>query len=293
MGPLTPWTQILGAVAAYFAVPCPRVPTSIDDVISVAHLRAFRGGLAMASRDFGKLAKRTGAQKRTAGAAGDGAISSARPRKRSPRRPVTSQPEGGLVFDGIDWPPMYLADFFASGDVRHIVPMHYVRNASRVVRGPALLALAGWYPDQEAVVALAGGGVPSKDRFERGIAVLGTNHAASIENAAFVDKMYAAELDSLRMSKYGIAHSPPCWPIKVSPTGCVDKALRNGDIDPENKRPTADYSWPPVGHWMWNLCRSPNESVDLERDFPFVYMIGAHDLIEQIQYLAALGDGVR
>jgi hypothetical protein len=31
----------------------------------------------------------------------------------------------------------------------------------------------------------------------------------------------------------------------------------------------------------------------LERDFPFVYMIGAHDLIEQIQYLAALGDGVR
>jgi hypothetical protein len=44
---------------------------------------------------------------------------------------------------------------------------------------------------------------------------------------------------------------------------------------------------------MSHLCRSPNEAVDLENDFPWVYMIGAHDLIEQIQYLAALGDGVR
>ena len=312
-GSLTPWSQLLGAVAAFFAVPCPRVPASIDEVISKEHLEAYRGGLAMAAHDYDAHARRMGSQKsdtlisaacqgvgttslpkaEAVNAAGLGGAGIARAPQRRLRRPTTAQPEGGLVFDGILWPPMYLADFFVSGDVRDIVPMQNVLNEGRVVRGPALLALAGWYPDQEAVVALAGGGVPSKDRFEPGVAVLGTNHVASVENAAFVNKMYATELDAGRMSKFGIAQSPPCWPIKVSPTGCVDKALRNGDIDPDNKRPTADYSWPPAGHWMWNLCRSPNESVDLERDFPFVYMIGAHDLIEQIQYLAALGDGVR
>jgi hypothetical protein len=180
-----------------------------------------------------------------------------------------------------------------SGNLDDIVPMEYVHNPERVVRSAALRALASWYPDEEVVEALATGGVPSKDFFEPGVAVLGTNHVASLANSPFVDKMYDTEVLAGRMSKYGIAQSPPCWPIKASPTGCVDKALRNGDIDPENKRPTADYSWPPAGHWMRHLCCSPNEAVDLERDFPWVYMIGAHDLMEQVQYLATLGDGVR
>ena len=141
--------------------------------------------------------------------------------------------------------------------------------------------------------ALAGDGVPSKDRFQPGVAMLGTNHTASITNHKFVDKMYATEMEAGRMSSYGGDQSPPCWPLLAAPTGCVDKALRDGSIDPLNKRPTADYSWPVRGHWMSHLCRSSNERVDLERDFPWVYMMGAHDLIEQIQYLAALGDGVR
>jgi hypothetical protein len=215
------------------------------------------------------------------------------PAKRRRRKLKTTQPEGGFVFTGVQGPPMWLADYWESRDINDVVPMQYVSNPERVVRSQALQALAGWYPDQEAVAALVGDGVPSKDRFQPGVAMLGTNHAASIDNHTFVDKMYATEIEAGRMSKYGVDQSPPCWPLFAAPTGCVDKTLRDGSVDPLNKRPTADYSWPVRGHWMSHLCRSPNELVDLERDFPWIYMMGAHDLIEQVQYLAALGDGVR
>jgi hypothetical protein len=282
-GAVEPWRQLCAAVAGFFAVPFPRVPVDITDVISTAHLSAFRGGMGMAAHDFAVVSAGVSA---AVGTAYQGA-------GRGRRRGAEVQPEGGMVFVGDKWPAMFLADYWESGEVAHIVPMQCVSNPERVVRSAALRALACWYPDQEAVEALAGDGVPSKDRCEPGVAVLGTNHSASIEHARFVDKMYATELRAGRMSRFGIIHSPPCWPIKVSPTGCVDKTLRNGDVDPDNKRPTADYSWPPTGHWMRHLCTSPNAAVDLERDFPFVYMVGAHDLIAQIQYLAALGDGVR
>jgi hypothetical protein len=283
MGASAPWRQLCAAVSGFFAVPFPRVPVGITDVISAEHLLAFRGGMGMAAKDFATSAAAGGTAPAVAYQGGG----------RGRGRGSTVQPEGGLVFVGVEWPAMFLADYWVSGEVAHIVPMQCVSNPVRVVRSAALRALAGWYPDQEAVGALAGDGVPSKDRCEPGVAVLATNHAASIESASFVDKMYAAELQAGRMSRFGVLQSPPCWPLKVSPTGCVDKTLRNGDVDPENKRPTADYSWPPTGHWMRHMCTSPNAAVDLERDFPFVYMVGAHDLIEQIQYLAALGDGVR
>jgi hypothetical protein len=105
--------------------------------------------------------------------------------------------------------------------------------------------------------------------------------------------MYQAELVAGRMSTYGIARSPPIWPIEVYPTGAVAKNLRNGDVDPDNMRPTADYSWPPPGYWMSMLFKSANASVDLQRDYPYIHYIGAHDLIDQVLYLDTLGAGVR
>ena len=50
-------------------------------------------------------------------------------------------------------------------------------------------------------------------------------------------------------------------------------------------RPTADLSWPSTGYWMALLVRSPNASIDLERDFPYIYMIVATNLIDQILFL--------
>ena len=309
-----PWSRLLGAVAAFFAVPYPTVPRTIHDVIAQGDVEAFRGGMGMAAKDYGahtrppagplhgaerpmakractETARQAGGRPSAAQDAADGALPAPKRRGRKQRREC--QPEGGFVFTGVQGTPMWLADYWVSHDINDVVPMEYVSNPERVVRSQAMKALAGWYPDAEVVSALAGDGVPSKDRFQPGVAMLGTNHAASITNHKFVDKMYATEMEAGRMSSYGVDQSPPCWPLLAAPTGCVDKALRDGSIDPLNKRPTADYSWPVRGHWMSHLCRSSNERVDLERDFPWVYMMGAHDLIEQIQYLAALGDGVR
>jgi hypothetical protein len=263
---------LFDVVGAFFAVPFPLVPSCIQDVISDDHLKAFRGSMGMAAKDFAHHQ---------------------RDEKQHKHRPL--QAKGGLVFSGLTCPPMFLADYWTSESVDDIVPMEYVSNPQKVVRSAALQALAAWYPDQEVVQALVGGGVPSQDRREDGVAMLGTNHKAALDNAAFVNKMYNDELAAERMSKFGIAHSPCAFGggTKYAPSGCVDKNLRDGTVDPLNKRPTADYSWPPPGHELAYLVTSPNDSVDLQRDFPYIYMIGAHDLIEQVQYLAALGDGVR
>ena len=51
-GAVEPWRQLCAAVAGFFAVPFPRVPVDITDVISTAHLSAFRGGMGMAAHDF-------------------------------------------------------------------------------------------------------------------------------------------------------------------------------------------------------------------------------------------------
>jgi hypothetical protein len=281
-GAVAPWQQLWQAVSQYFAMPFPHVPTCIDDIISPEHVQAFRGGMGLAMHDFNH----------TVGSGTQGKPKRTRSSNFS-RSKQSSQAKGGLVFTGITCPPMYLAEFWQTGNIGDIVPLSYVHNPLSVIRREAWKILAQWYPDQEVVQALATDGVPSKDRWQQGVAVLGTNHKAALEHYPFVDKMYKGEVEAGRMAVYGILQSPPVWPMLASPTGAVFKKLRDGTIDPDNMRPTADYSWPPPGYWMSLLLDSPNASVDLERDFPYIHYIDANDLIDQILFLDTLGAGVK
>jgi len=54
-------------------------------------------------------------------------------------------------------------------------------------------------------------------------------------------------------------------------------------------RPTADDSWPPKLHWLRWLVQSANESVNLERDFPWLHYVTTWDFIEQVLFLDSLG----
>lgn len=277
----------LEGIVRYLAVPEIRVPREISDVIADVEVKQFRGGMALAWREY-QAKVRAGDVHRAPGSVAEVAHSGKRR-----RRTKSHAPDAGLVFTSGWVYPMYLAEFWRTGSVDDIVPILSVSHPATAVDKGALEHLTRWYPDQEVVQALRGDGVPSKDVSHPGTSVLGTNHASSLSFFPFVDKMYRGEVEAGRMSQFGVTQSPPVWPITVSPTGAVTKKLRNGSIDPENMRPTADYSWPAPGLWMTHLVRSPNMSVDLTLDFPYIYYIGVHDLIEQVLFLAELGDGVR
>ena len=175
----------------------------------------------------------------------------------------------------------FLADFWLSGNPDDIVPVESLRGTTGFDQR-LLEILARSYPDREAADALAGKGVPSKDAPVTCRSLLSTNHQASIRHHRFVDKMFCKEIEDGRMFRFGIQQSPVIVPSIVTPMGAVVKKTREGTIDPETMRPTADLSWPPRGYWLELLVQSPNASVDLDRDFPYIFMISAQDLIDQV-----------
>lgn len=235
-------------------------------------VQAYRGAMAQAYADF----TRKHAQGETNIQPGATAPSTRGRRDLAPK--------GGIVLSTRDVMPFYLADYWDSGNVDHIVPMESLRSTPSVNQ-LALEVVSAGYPDQEAMAAFSGAGVPSKDKRSRAKLVLSTNHQAAVNHHPFVDNMFMGEVREGQMFRFDAHHSPPVAPSYVTPVGAVTKSTRDGQVDPEVMRPTADLSWPPVGYWMELLVSSPNASVDLKRDFPYIYMVSAHDLIDQILFL--------
>ena len=276
-GPPAIVKEVLRTVADHFRPANPFVPERRSDIISDEHLRAYRGSLAMAFHDFTKK-KREGSLNRQPG---DTTTQGKYTHKNV-------QPKGGLVLRTPHVPPMYLADFWDSGNIDDVVPVESLCSVAAIDR-VAYDIIATGYPDREAVTAFAGDGVPSKDtpnvQDQLGMTVLSTNHKAALDHHPFVDAMFRDEARESRMCFFDLMHSPPIAPSYVTPVGAVAKKTRDGKIDPSVMRPTADLSWPSVGYWMALLVTSPNASIDLARDFPYIYMIAATDLIDQVLFL--------
>ena len=74
----------------------------------------------------------------------------------------------------------------------------------------------------------------------------------------------------------------------VTPSGATTKKLVDGTIDPDNARPTADFSWPvwdvPLAQWV----NSPNESIDLD-SHPSLKWFSLQDFFDQVHYLRQFG----
>jgi hypothetical protein len=77
-------------------------------------------------------------------------------------------------------------------------------------------------------------------------------------------------------------------PMFATPTGATPKKLIDGTIDPDNCRPTADFSWPvwdvPLAQWV----NSPNESIDLD-SHPSLKWFSLQDFFDQVHYLRQFG----
>ena len=254
------------------------VPQCIGDIIDPRDVQAFRGHMHMAHADY-----------ETYKAAG---LTTVTPGTEPPKhRTKKEQCKGGLVFEARTSIPYYLAEFWRSGNFDDVVPAQHLASAPSLDTVAVVQLLQG-IADGELLTSLGGPGVPSKDAPAGAVSLLSTNHEKALLHHRFVNDMYEQEEAKGSMICFGMKHSPVFWPTTVTPTGATTKKARSGEISTTKMRPTADYSWPPPNYWLSHLVTSPNDSVDLATDFPYVYYIGTHDLIEQILYLSELGQGV-
>ena len=174
----------------------------------------------------------------------------------------------------------------------HAVPLACMTRPKASFCKQAVKALGRACEDQELVGALVGRCITAKSRWPLSKVMLGTNHQSGLKAWAFVDKAITGYKQEGHVHAFPADASPPIYPATFSPTGAVPKKLRDGSVDPENMRPTADYSWPPPGHWLRWLCPSVNEGVDLDSEFPYIRYLSHKDIARQILRLKIWGEPV-
>ena len=190
---------------------------------------------------------------------------------------------------GCSW---FLANAFDHKDVGRAVPLASLRRPEPAFDVAMVRQLGSAFADQEVIGAMCGRRVAAKNRWKREKVMFATNHGSSQRAWRLVNKANEQYKTQGHMFGFPISVSPPIHPGIYSPTGAVPKKTRLGEIDPDNCRPTADYSWPPPGYWMDWLTSSVNGSIQLEEDFPWVKYIRHVDLVDQILCLKAFGEPV-
>jgi len=74
----------------------------------------------------------------------------------------------------------------------------------------------------------------------------------------------------------------------VTPTGATIKKLIDGSVDPNNVRPTADFSWPVWDVALAEYVTSPNDKILMEAH-PEVRWFALGDFFDQVWYLRQYG----
>ena len=74
----------------------------------------------------------------------------------------------------------------------------------------------------------------------------------------------------------------------VTPSGATTKKLVDGTIDPDNARPTADFSWPVWDVALAEFVTSPNDKI-LMAAHPEVRWFALGDFFDQVWYLRQYG----
>ena len=135
-------------------------------------------------------------------------------------------------------------------------------------------------------------GVQPKDDTSSNSAFMGGNSKRGLELQKWVSDANDVDKDLGRMVAIGVQHSPPVWPGNWSPTGCVDKK-KDGVVRLDKKRQTCNLSAPEPGKWLNLLVRSPNETIDLQQDFPRVIYYASAHFMRQVSLLEAIDTRVK
>ena len=77
-------------------------------------------------------------------------------------------------------------------------------------------------------------------------------------------------------------------PYFSTPMGAVPKKLPDGSIDPDNCRPTSDFSWPPKSDELAKYVLSPNDLIAKD-SLPAFRWFKLTDFFEQVHYLRQWG----
>ena len=77
-------------------------------------------------------------------------------------------------------------------------------------------------------------------------------------------------------------------PFFATPQGAVPKKLADGAIDPDNCRPTSDFSWPPPSDALAKYVTAPNDLIDKD-SLPGFRWFKLSDFFAQVHYLKQWG----
>lgn len=77
-------------------------------------------------------------------------------------------------------------------------------------------------------------------------------------------------------------------PFICTPLGAVPKKLADGTIDPDNCRPTSDFSWPVPSVPLAAFVTAPNDLISLD-DLPPFRWFSLREFFEQVHYLNQFG----
>ena len=135
----------------------------------------------------------------------------------------------------------------------------------------------------------------------RGTAAASTNHRTGLQYHRFVQKAMRTEQQAGRSHRVTarsrpLHHSLPRWvnwlcetyPFTFTPSGAVVKKLLDGTVDPDNMRPTADFSWGKDCCPLSEMVLSPNGSIDVKA-LPHFEWFRLRHFIEQVHYLKQFG----
>ena len=160
-----------------------------------------------------------------------------------------------------------------SGKATDIVPIEEMPVPPPDLNRAFVEQLALGFPDQDLL----------RQAFEydpgdvRGTASASTNHRTGLQFHPFVQKAMLAEQQAGRSHRVTARARPlhralPKWinwicetyPFTFTPSGATVKKLLDGSVDPDNMRPTADFSWGKDCCPLSEMVLSPNGSIDVK-----------------------------
>ena len=128
-----------------------------------------------------------------------------------------------------------------------------------------------------------------KDDTSANTAYFGANPVRGLELHKWVTKVNDADKRKGRTVAFPVARTPISWPAHICPSNCVDK-MKDGKVRLDKKRQTFNPSSPEPGKYQNLLVRSPNQTIDLEQDFPDLVYLAQQHFRSAIVTLEAIDD---
>ena len=221
---------------------------------------------------------------------------------------VVEQPIPDERFRGAYW---YLGDYNRTGNMKDVKTVQEMDRPPATVNVDWVCRLALHSHDKQVAGILTDGMDPGNALQEP--LVLCHNHVAALaahrlvtkchheENAAGRNKFWRPDFADTSLGRASGSKASIIWdaaassrsvvnyvPFIVTPQGAVPKSLPDGTEDPDNCRPTANFSWPVPNQPLAAFITAPNDLIS-KHDLPPFRWFRLQEFFAQVHYLDQFG----